>query len=277
MRRVRGRTGLALPVLGLGTWRMGERPDERRREVAALRLGLDLGVTLIDTAEMYGDGGAEQVVGEAIRGRRDAVQLVSKVLPDNASYRGTLAAAERSLRRLETDRIDLYLLHWPGAHPLVETYRAFRDLVDQGKVLHYGLSNFDVDDLLRSEAISGGAAVAANQVLYNLERRAVERRLLPLCREAGILAIAYSPFEQARLRPRTALRAIAARRGCSPYRIALAWTLRESGVVAIPKALAPQHVRDNVAAATLELSAEELNALDDDHPRPETDRPLEVL
>lgn len=266
-----------MPRLGLGTWRMGEDPRRREDELAALRLGLDLGVTLIDTAEMYGDGGAETVVGEAIRGRRDSVQIVSKVLPHNASRRGTIQAAERSLERLATDRIDVYLLHWSGSHPLAETYAAFERLAQQGKILHYGVSNFDVSDMQRSEAAPGGGAVGVNQVLYNLERRGIEARLLPWCLDRGITVMAYSPLEQARLRPRPVLGEIAARHGCSEYGVALAWTLRHAGVTTIPKAVRPEHVRDNVAASSLELTPEDLEALDREFPPPSGEPPLEVL
>jgi diketogulonate reductase-like aldo/keto reductase len=196
-----------MPVLGQGTWRMGERRSARPAEVAALRLGLDLGMTLIDTAEMYADGGAEEVVGEAIRGRRDEVFLVSKVLPKNASREGTMRAAERSLRRLGTDRIDLYLLHWEGSHPLAATLEAFTRLREAGKIVHYGLSNFDRDLMQEAESLPGGATLAADQVLYHLGKRAPEARLLPWCAERGVVVMAYSPLAQGRLRRRQALRA----------------------------------------------------------------------
>jgi diketogulonate reductase-like aldo/keto reductase len=274
---VTGRHGLEMPALGLGTWRMGESAGRRDQEVAALRLGLDLGVRLIDTAEMYGDGGAEEVVSEAIAGRRDDLLLVSKVLPHNASGDGTLQAAERSLRRLRTDRIDLYLLHWPGPHPLEETYAAFESLRRQGKIRHYGVSNFDTDAMERSEALEAGGTVVANQVLYNLSRRGIERGLLPWCRRRGVVVMAYSPLEQARLAPRDALRTVAVRHGCTELQVALAWTIREPGVVTIPKASHADHVRDNVSALDLRLTAEDLDDLDRAYPAPDRDVPLETL
>jgi diketogulonate reductase-like aldo/keto reductase len=223
---------------------------------------------LIDTAEMYGDGGAEEVVAAAIAGRRDSVYLVSKVLPQNASREGTLRAAEGSLRRLRTDWIDLYLLHWEGNHPLEETYAAFERLVEQGKIRRYGLSNFDLPELARSETLRGGAGVVANQILYNLTRRGVEPGLLPWCAEHGMLVMAYSPLEQGRLGSQQALDALARRHGCTPQQIALAWTIRNDGVMAIPKAAGADHVRQNAAAADLTLTREDLDALDAAFPRP---------
>jgi diketogulonate reductase-like aldo/keto reductase len=276
MREVANRDGYGMPVLGQGTWMMGDHAERRAAEVAALRLGLDLGLTLIDTAEMYAGGGAEEIVAEAIAGRRDEVFVVSKVLPTNASYEGTLRAAERSLARLRTDRIDLYLLHWPGRHPLEETYRAFLNLSKAGKILHYGVSNFDLDQMARSESLPGGDGVGVNQVMYNLRRRGIEHRLLPWSRQRQVTIMAYSPLDQAGLHPSRTLRAIADERGCSPYRIALAWTIREPGVTAIPKASGPDHVRDNAAAAGIELTADELAALEREFPRPDHDIPLET-
>jgi diketogulonate reductase-like aldo/keto reductase len=272
-----GRSGLALPRLGLGTWRMGEDPARRRDEVAALRLGLDLGVRLIDTAEMYADGEAERIVAEAVRDRRDDVVLVSKVLPQNASRRGTVSAAEHSLARLGTDRIDLYLLHWSGDHPLEETYAAFLQLVDEGKILHYGVSNLDVEELECSEALPGGAAVAANQVLYNLLRRGVEHRLLPWCRHRRVTVMAYSPLEQGRLPGREALRSIARDHGCTEAQVALAWVLAQPGVMTIPKAGRPEHVREAVGALAIGLTGEDLVRLDHDYPRPAAHVSLEFL
>jgi len=271
------RLDLALPRIGQGTWMMGESASKRGDELAALRLGLDLGMSLIDTAEMYAAGAAEELVGEAIAGRRDELILVSKVLPSNASREGTLHAAERSLKRLGTDRIDLYLLHWPGSHPLEATYEAFEILVEQGKVLHYGVSNFDVDDLERSESIPAGRAVGVNQVLYNLERRSIERRLIPWCRDREIGIMAYSPLEQGRLQVGEVLDAVAAGHGCTPEQVALAWTIRDPEVVAIPKAIRQEHVRRNASATEIVLSAEELALLDEAFPVPQEDRPLEML
>jgi diketogulonate reductase-like aldo/keto reductase len=276
MRRVTTAGGARLPVLGLGTWRMGEDRRRRAAEVAALRLGIDLGMEMIDTAEMYGDGGAEEVVGEAIAGRRDQVFLVTKVLPRHASREGTLRAADRSLRRLRTDRIDLYLLHWPGPVPMAETLGAFEALRAAGKVLHYGLSNVDVEAMERCAALPGGEQVAADQVLYNLARRGVERRLLPWCARRGAALMAYSPLDQGGLRLRRPLRAIAAGRGVPPQVVALAWVLRRPPVVAIPKAVDPEHVRWNALAAELTLEAEELETLDRAYPVPDSDVPLET-
>jgi diketogulonate reductase-like aldo/keto reductase len=266
-----------MPNLGLGTWRMGENVAARGEEIAALRLGLDLGVYLIDTAEMYGNGGAEAVVADAIEGRRDGVFVVSKVLPHNASYEGTLAACERSLKRLRSEWIDLYLLHWPGEHPVEETLRAFVRLAEQGKIRHYGLSNFDLEELQRAERLPGGPRIAANQVLYNLERRGIERKLIPWCASKGIAVMAYSPLEQGRLRTPDALRRVAERHDASPAQVALAFALRHDGVVAIPKATRPAHVRDNVKAVDIVLTEEDLADIDDACPPPRRDVPLETL
>lgn len=270
------RSGLELPRLGLGTWRMGEDPRRREAEIRALTLGLDLGLRLLDTAEMYGGGGAERVVAAALRGRRDGALIVSKVLPENASRAGTIAAAERSLERLDTDRIDLYLLHWSGSHPLDETYEAFERLREAGKILHYGVSNFDVDEMEHSETLHGGGAVAVNQVLYNLQRRGIEHRLLPWCRERRVAVMAYSPLEQGTLPGKSALDAVAERHGRSPAQVALAWTIREPGVMTIPKASRPEHVRECVAAADLALCAADLAELDRAFPRPRRPIPLET-
>jgi len=264
------------PAVGQGTWRMGESAATRGDEIDALRCGLDLGLTLIDTAEMYGDGGAETVVGQAIAGRRDEVLLVTKVMPDNASRRGTLRAAERSLKRLGTDHIDLYLLHWPGPHPLEQTFAAFEKLVEQGKILNYGVSNFDLKAMQGAASLPGGANIATNQILYNLTRRGIENRLLPWCHEQGVTVMAYSPFEQGMLPSSRALETIAERHACTPHQIALAWTLREPGTVAIPKAANLDHVRQNAAAASIRLDEQELAELDRAFPRPKVDR-LETL
>ncbi len=276
IRTVRTRTEAEMPVLGQGTWRMGISASGRRREVAALRCGLDLGMTLIDTAESYGQGGSERVVAEAIEGRREEVFLVTKVLPHHASRLGTVRAAERSLRRLRTDRIDLYLLHWKGPHPLPETLAAFEQLRAEGKILHYGVSNFDLHDMERIEALRGGRGVACNQVLYNLKRRGVERKLLPWSVERGIVIMAYSPFESGRMKWRAAFARVARRHGVSPPQAGLAWTLRQGGVVAIPKAASIEHVRQNAAALRIRLTAEEVAELDTVYLRPSRDIPLEV-
>jgi diketogulonate reductase-like aldo/keto reductase len=228
--------GERIPALGLGTWHMGEDPGRRQTELAALEHGLDLGLTLIDTAEMYGDGAAEELIGDAIAGRRDEVFLVSKVLPSNASHAKTIAACERSLRRLGTDRIDLYLLHWRGFTRLEETVEAFHELVEAEKILYWGVSNFDVADM---EELFGvppeGPHVQTDQVLYNLGRRGIELDLLPWCRAHGIPVMAYSPIEQGRLLESEALRKIADRHGARPVQVALAWVLRRDDVSAIPR------------------------------------------
>jgi diketogulonate reductase-like aldo/keto reductase len=266
-----------MPILGQGTWKMGESPSRRRAEVEALKIGLDVGMTLIDTAEMYGDGGAEEVVGEAIHGRRHDVFLVSKVLPHNASREGTLRAAERSLKRLGTDWIDLYLLHWPGRHPLEDTFEAFERLERQGKVRYFGVSNFDLHEMETAEALPAGGRVAVNQVLYNLDRRSIERRILPWCLRREILIMAYSPLEQGRLEAKRTLEEVAARHGATPCQIALVWTLRHENVVAIVKASLPEHVRQNAASLGLSLTDQDLAELDRVYPAPTRDVPLDML
>ncbi len=277
MNTVRTRSGAELPLLGQGTWGMGEDARRRRDEVSSLQLGLDLGMMLVDTAEMYGDGGAEEVLAMALHGRREQAFVVSKVLPSNASRVGTLEAAEASLRRLQTDRIDLYLLHWRGIHPLHETLEAFVRLQEAGKVLHYGVSNFDADDLEEWEELPDGTGSCANQVLYNLQRRAAEDRILPWCRRRGVAVMAYSPLEQARLPTEGALQQVATRRNASAYQVALAWTLRQPGVVTIPKASSADHVKENAAAAALRLEPEDLAELDATFPPPAAGAPLETL
>jgi len=274
-------SGSRIPMLGQGTWNMGEDPAARAAEVAALRLGLDLGVTLIDSAEMYGEGGAEEVVGEAIAGRRDEVFLVSKVYPHNADRRGVQAACERSLRRMRVDCIDLYLLHWRGNVPLAETLEAFVRLREQGKIRDFGVSNFDLDDMLEASQLPGGELVATDQVLYNLAQRGIEWDLLPWCRERRIPVMAYSPLEsdpasQAGLLGKPQLKAVARRHGVTPAQVALAWLLRQDGVVVIPKAVRPQHVRENRAALDLApaLTAEDLAQLDAGFPTPRRRQPL---
>ncbi|HYQ91312.1 MAG TPA: aldo/keto reductase [Candidatus Competibacteraceae bacterium] len=269
--------GEAIPVLGQGTWEMAEDPGRRRGEVAALRLGLDLGLTLIDTAEMYGEGRAEELIGTAIEGRRDEAFLVSKVYPYNASRRGAVAACERSLRRLRTDRIDLYLLHWRGTVPLAETLDAFMILQQAGKIRHYGVSNLNVADLQELWAVPGGPAVAINQVLYNLTRRGIEYDLLPWCRARRLPIMAYSPIEQGRLLGHAGLCRVAARHGATPAQVALAWVLRQDGVMAIPRAGVPAHVQENRAALDLRLTPSDLADLDDAFPPPTGPRPLEML
>jgi len=268
--------GLPLPTLGLGTWRMGERPAERKAEVAALKLGIDLGMTLIDTAEMYGSGGAEQVVAEAIAGQRDRISLVSKVLPQNASLRGTLRACEASLQRLGTDYLDLYLLHWRGPHPLEDTFTALHQLRASGKIRAFGVSNFDRADMQEASQLDRGLT-AANQVLYHLGARGIEFDLLPWQRSRGILLMAYSPFDQGRLTRKPALRRIAEQIGVTPAQLALAWLLHQPGVSAIPKSADLARVRENRAAHDLMLSAETLAAMDAAFPPPRGATPLAML
>jgi diketogulonate reductase-like aldo/keto reductase len=269
--------GETVPVLGQGTWMMAETPSTRANEIASLRLGLDLGLTLIDTAEMYGDGASEELVGKAIAGRRDEVFLVSKVLPSNARRDATIRACEASLRRLGTDRIDLYLLHWRGGTPLSETLEAFDSLTRSGKIRLWGVSNFDPDDMAELEGLPRGRGVATNQVLYNLTRRGIEHDLLPSCRARGIPVMAYSPIEQGRMLRHPALATVAARHGATPAQVGLAWVLRQDGVIAIPKAGRPDHVRENRAALDLRLTPEDLAVLDKAFPPPNGPRPLEVL
>lgn len=258
--------------LGLGTYGMGKHASEQAREVAALRLGLDLGMTLIDTAELYALGGAERVVGEAIRGRRDEVFLVTKVLPQNASRQGTIAAAERSLRRLDTDRIDLYLLHWQELSPLEETLDAFDQLVREQKIVRYGVSNFDANDMRAAHALPLGQGIAVDQVAYGLHRREIEAELLPWCSERGVVVMAYSPLAEGRLPRLEALVAVARRHGVTSECAALAWTLRHPQVVSIPKAVNPEHLRANALALALELTPEDLTELDAAYPSQEPTR-----
>jgi diketogulonate reductase-like aldo/keto reductase len=269
--------GDEIPVLGQGTWRMGEQASKRADEVKALQLGLDLGMTLIDTAEMYADGKSEEVVAEAIAGKRDRVFLVTKVLPSNAARKAVVQAGERSLKRLKTDRIDLYLLHWRGRYPLKDTLAGFQTLQRDGLIKAWGVSNFDVGDMEELAALSGGAAVATNQVLYNLARRGVEADLVPWCRERGIPIMAYSPVEQGRiLRDRTLAR-VAERNDATPAQVALAWLLRQDDMMVIPKATSLDHVRENRAALDLQLGEADLAELARAFPPPRGARPLEVL
>ncbi len=270
-------SGERIPALGLGTWHMGEDPSRRKAEVVALQLGLDLGLSLVDTAEMYGDGGAEEVVGEAVAGRRDQVFLVSKVLPSNASRAGTVAACERSLKRLETDRIDLYLLHWRSRARLAEVVDAFEALSRAGKIRHWGVSNLDRSDMEELTGLPHGDRVQVDQVLYNPSRRGIEADLLPWCRERGIVVMAYSPIEEGRLVHHRALRDIAARHGATPAQVALAWVLRQDGVCAIPKAVSRQHLEENRAALDLLLDPEDLAQLDRAFPPAQEAGELEMI
>jgi diketogulonate reductase-like aldo/keto reductase len=270
-------SGEPVPALGQGTWGMGERQDRRAQEIDALRMGLDLGMTLVDTAEMYGGGGAEELVGEAIEGRRHEVFLVSKVLPNHSTRRGTVSACEASLRRLQTDHLDLYLLHWRGGTPLDETLEAFAALETDGKIRHWGVSNFNVDDMEELLYMAGGAAVTTDQVLYNLTRRGIEFDLLPWCRTRKIPIMAYSPIEQGRLLGRAAVRRVAERQVATPAQVALAWVLRQDGLIAIPKASSVDHVRENRGALEIRLTADDLAELDEAFPPPTAPTPLEMI
>ncbi|WP_426176803.1 aldo/keto reductase [Massilia sp. TWR1-2-2] len=270
-------SGQAVPVLGQGTWGMGDSPDSRASEIEALRYGIDAGMSVIDTAEMYGDGTTEELVGQAIEGRRSEVFLVSKVLPQNATRAGTIAACERSLRRLQTDHVDLYLLHWRGQVPLAETLEAFDTLVRTGKIRSWGVSNFDTADMTELVGKHGGPAVQTNQVLYNLARRGIEYDLLPWCEQRQVPVMAYSPLEQSRLLDDAELRRIADAYSAAPAQIALAWAVRHDGVIAVPKAGTVDHVRQNLMALDIALSAGDLAALDRAFPPPTSKRPLEMI
>ena len=269
--------GESVPALGQGTWHMGEARHRVAEEAAAVRLGIELGMTLIDTAEMYGSGRAEEIVAEAAQGQRDQLFIVSKVLPYNASRKGTIEACERSLKRLKTDRIDLYLLHWRGSVPLAETLEALVRLQRDGKIRHHGVSNFDLDDMQEWVALSGGATVAANQILYNLQRRGPEWELIPWCRKRHIAIMAYTPLGQGRMLQNRALADIAARHNATPGQIALAWLLRQDGMMVIPKASRPEHVRENRGAVDVKLSADDLAALDRAFPPPKVPTALGML
>lgn len=271
--------GEAMVVLGQGTWGMAERPGKRADEIAALRMGVDLGMTLIDTAEMYAGGGAEELVGEALGARRREIFLVSKVLPQHATRRGTVSACEASLRRLKTDHLDMYLLHWRGTVPLEETLAAFDALKRQGKIGRWGVSNFDVEDMEAVVALTAnaGSLVACNQVLYNLMRRGIEYDLLPWCRTWGIPIMAYSPLEQGQLARDRTVKAVAARLDATAAQVALAWVLRQPGVATIPKASNIERVRENRGALDIKLTAEDLDELDEAFPPPTGKIPLEVI
>lgn len=269
--------GETVPSMGLGTWHMGERIGDPAAEAKALAKGLDLGITVIDTAEMYGRGGAERVVARAIEGRRDEVFLVSKVLPHNASAKGTIEACEKSLTRMGVETIDLYLLHWPGRYPLADTVGAFQALRREGKIRHWGVSNFDAEDMEELWQVPGGRDCQINQVLYNLSRRGVEWDLLPWSRDRDMPIMAYSPLEQGRLLNDKTLAGVARRLGVSPAQVALAWTLREDAVMTIPKASGLSHVEENRAAWDLMLEAQDLAQLDQAFPPPTGKRSLAIL
>ncbi len=269
--------GERVPALGQGTWNMGDTRARRSQEIAALRRGLDLGLTLIDTAEMYGDGRSEQLIAEAIAGRRDEVYLVSKVLPGNASQRGTVAACERSLKNLQTDRIDLYLLHWRGSIAFCETLDALMTLQRAGKIRHYGVSNLNFAEMKEWWKTPGGAATATNQLLYNLSRRGIEWDLQPWLRERRVPVMAYSPLEQARLVKNAKLAALAKACGITPAQLALAWLLAQEDVIVIPKCANLERMDENAAARDIELSAAQLLELDSIFPPPKGPRALEML
>ncbi|RUV72460.1 aldo/keto reductase [Mesorhizobium sp. M5C.F.Ca.IN.020.14.1.1] len=270
-------SGEALPVLGQGTWRMGEDFSRHADEVNALKLGLDLGMTLIDTAEMYASGGAEEVVADAIAGRRDEVFLVSKVLPSNASRIGVPAACDRSLKHLRTDRIDLYLLHWPGSLPLAETVEAFDALKKAGKIRHWGVSNFDTHEMDELVSLPAGDSVQTNQILYNLSQRGPEFDLAPWSRQRGIPLMAYSPVDQGVLARNTTLEAIPPRHNATAAQLALAWLMAQDGVIAIPKAGRQEHIRQNVAALDIELTSEDSAEIDRAFPPPTRKRGLQMI
>jgi len=270
--------GEVVPVLGQGTWQLGDRADRRKQEIAALQLGIDLGMTLIDTAEMYGDGASEELVAEVIAGRRDRVFLVTKVLPGNATHEHRIVAScEASLRRLRVEHIDLYLLHWRQSEDLPTVVDTFGKLARAGKIRHWGVSNFDVDDLRELVALPGGKQVASNQVLYNVSRRGIEYDLLPASRKSGLNVMAYTPIEQGRILGNATLRQVAERHQVTSAQVALAWVIRQDGIVAIPRTSSPVHVRENAAAANLVLTARDLEDLDRAFPPPARKRSLEML
>jgi diketogulonate reductase-like aldo/keto reductase len=271
------RDGEQVPALGQGTWHMGEDRRHAADEAAALRLGIDLGMTLIDTAEMYGSGGAEEVVARAADGIRDKLFIVSKVYPHNASRAGVVAACERSLERLATDRIDLYLLHWRGSTPLAETLEGFQRLRRDGKIRHHGVSNFDQADMAEWAALEGGDAVVANQLLYNLARRGPESNLVPGGHEHGVAIMAYTPLGTGGMLRSAALGEISRRHDATPAQIALAWLLGREGTIVIPKASRPEHVRENRGALDMALTDEDITALDRAFPPPRGERPLGML
>jgi diketogulonate reductase-like aldo/keto reductase len=268
------RSGREIPILGQGTWRMGEKASQKQAEINALKLGIELGMTLIDTAEMYGEGGAEKVVKEAISDCRDEIYLVSKFYPSNASYQDLIAACNRSLARLKTDHLDLYLLHWRGSIPLSETLLGLQHLQQVGKILDYGVSNFDLDDLEEAESLPGGKDLVTNQVLYNLMCRGIEWDLLPSCRQRQIPIMAYSPVEQKAFVNNSQLDSMAVKYHVTSTQIALSWLLHQDYVVSIPKAVNQDHVRENRAALDLKLTPEDLQELDQTFKPPSRKTPL---
>ena len=276
-RTVRLPDGTEVPALGQGTWHMGERAGDAKDEAAAIKLGIELGMTLIDTAEMYGNGGAEEVIADAIAGRRDELFIVSKVYPHNASKTGVPAACERSLKRLRTDRIDLYLLHWRGSHPLAETVAAFEKLRAEGKIRFWGVSNFDTRDMQGLARLQDGASCAANQVLYHVGSRGIEHDLLPWCQQHDMPVMAYSPVGQGGSLLRSkALATVAKRHDATPAQIAIAWTMRHDNVISIPKAADLGHVRENAAAGAIMLTEADLKEIDAAHPPPKGKQSLDI-
>jgi diketogulonate reductase-like aldo/keto reductase len=268
-------SGEKVAALGQGTWTMGESARRRKDEVAALRLGFDLGMTLVDTAEMYASGGAEEVVGEAIAGRRDEIFVVTKVMPQNASRRGTVNACEKSLKRLKVDTIDLYLLHWPGSAPFSETLEAFVALKQGGKIRNWGVSNFDVREMEAVVALPAGGSVATNQVMYNLNRRGIEFSLIPWCEKHRVPIMAYSPLDQGKLLRSSVVERIADRHSATRAQVALAWILRQKNMILIPKAGTEDHVRENYGGLKVQLDASDFAELDRSFPPPGRKRPLE--
>jgi diketogulonate reductase-like aldo/keto reductase len=277
MKQVKLPSGEPVPAFGVGTWQMGDAASARTEEMATIRLALDLGAKLIDTAEMYGEGKAEKLIAEAIRGRRDEAFIVSKVYPHNASRKGAVAACERSLARLNTDRIDLYLLHWRGSIPLAETMEAFMALKDAGKIRHYGVSNLDVSDMEELWNVPGGSAAATNQVLYNLSRRGIEWSLLPWLRKHHVPVMAYSPVEQGRLVDNSKLAEFARRNGMTPAQVALAWLLAKDDVIVIPKTSRRERLEENLGALEHPLTQPQLSELDRIFPPPKGPSSLDML
>ncbi|AKI01290.1 aldo/keto reductase, diketogulonate reductase [Hoeflea sp. IMCC20628] len=269
--------GQSVPALGLGTWHMGEDQASAKAEIRALQAGIDCGMTLIDTAEMYAGGGAEEITGEAIKGRRDGLFIVSKVMPSNASHKGTLAACEASLRRLGTERIDLYLLHWPGRHPLRDTVVAFEELRSSGKIARWGVSNFDTLAMRQLSALPKGKDCAANQVLYNLSTRGIEFDLLPWMTDNAMPLMAYSPLDEGRLLRNPDLGKMAGQMGVSPAQLALAFLLARDNVIAIPKSSSPERVAENRASADIELTDDQIAELDRLFPAPRSREPLQMI
>jgi diketogulonate reductase-like aldo/keto reductase len=269
---------VSVPVLGQGTWQLGDSAARRKQEIAALQLGIDLGLTLIDTAEMYGDGASEQLVGEAIAGRRERVFVVTKILPGNATSRKKMVACcEASLRRLRVEHVDLYLLHWRSGENLPVAVDTFNELVESGKIRHWGVSNFDVADLEELRGLPGGDRACSNQVLYNVSRRGIEFDLLPLAKQDGRNVMAYTPIEQGRILDHATLKEVAARHQVTPAQIALAWVIRQDGVTAIPRASSPEHVRENADASRIQLSPRDISDIDLAFPPPRKKKSLEMI